>query len=239
MDKLIVNILITFAISLAFIGLIYFILNKAFIRKGIRTRFFINLFFGLVLFFIFVISFVVDYKGGNILGYYRHLVLIIVSFIYPFIILLYFIKRIKYTNIRIIRPKTNRNNNLFLYILFKYKEGYLLIRKKDLYRGYIYKIKKSFHDEALEEVFTKLSFDVMKKQYRGKINNKGKIYYCYLINVENIISGFEEINMYELVNLKVEDFDKQAILSIILKEDFNISIWKKRGWFISRFLILI
>jgi hypothetical protein len=64
----------------------------------------------------------------------------------------------------------------------------------------------------------------MKKQYRGKINNKGKIYYCYLINVENIISGFEEINMYELVNLKVEDFDKQAILSIILKEDFNISI---------------
>lgn len=222
---LLINILITLGISLAALGLVFYILNKAFAQKGYKNRFFMNLFFGIFLTTIFIISFIVDYKGENIFKYYyRHLILVIVSFAYSLLIITNILKKIKYTNIRIIKPKNRISGNDYLYVLFKYKDGYLLKKRKELYQGYIYKMKTNFHDEAMEEVLKKFSLNIDNKQYKGKISNGDKIYYCYLVEVDQNITGLEEVNMYDLVNLKADDFNKQAILSIILKEDFNIAI---------------
>jgi len=41
---LLINILITLGISLAALGLVFYILNKAFAQKGYKNRFFMNLF---------------------------------------------------------------------------------------------------------------------------------------------------------------------------------------------------
>lgn len=222
---LLIEILITTGISIAALGIIFFIINRAFASKGYKTRFFVNLFLGLLLVGLFIISFIVDYKGENIFRYYyRYIILIVVSLTYFLIFILRIYKTIKYSNIRLIKRNIISNGKNYLYVLFKYEEGYLLKSKKSLYQGYIYKMKTSFHDEAMEEVANKFNLGFVKKEFKGKIKNYGKTYYCYLVQADNLISGFEEISMYDLVSIKADDFDKQVILSIILKENFNLDI---------------
>lgn len=225
MKTLIINILITFALSAVIMGLIYFILNKAFSQKSYKNRFFANLIVGIFFFVLFIITFIVDYEGGNIFEkYYTHLILIVVSFTYPLLIIIGIFNKVKYTNVKIINLKIKNVEKNYLYVLFKYSDSYLLKRKKEFHHGYIYKMKTSFHDEAIEEVVNTFDLGFVKSQFRGKIKSKDKTYYCYLVQVDNLISGFEKVSMFDLVNLKVEDFDKEAILTIILKEDFNIEI---------------
>lgn len=223
--KILINILITLAISIAALGLIFFIINRAFKNKGYRTKFLVNLFLGLSFLILFIISLIVDYKGGNILKfYYKHLILIIVSLGYCLFFTISIYKTIQVSNIRIIKKlRINKEKN-YLYILFKYQEGYLLKAKKEYYQGYSHKMKSSFHDEAIEEAVKKLAPNYSSKAYKGKINSDDKVYFCYLVETNESLLGFDQISMYDLINLKTSDFDKEVILSIILKENFNITI---------------
>lgn len=223
--KILSNILITLGISIAALGLIFFIINRAFMNKGYRTKFLVNLSLGLGLLILFIISLIVDYKGGNIFKfYYKHLILIIVSLGYCLVFTLSIYKTIQVSNIRIIKKlRINKEKN-YLYILFKYREGYLLKAKKEYYQGYSLKMKSSFHDEAIEEAVKKIMPNYTSKVFKGKINSDDKLYFCYLVETNESLLGFEQISMYDLINLKTSDFDKEVILSIILKENFNITI---------------
>lgn len=220
-----------------FLGLIYYLIYRIaiMVTRNIKLSGLIILLFGTILTTLFVVSLRVDYTGGNLMNdYYQYLSLSTVSLIYMLSLSLPFLSRASRTYIRLgISRKLNiksGDKHSYLYVLYKHERYFYLIKEKESYKGYIGKFKKtSFHDEAIKNQNQELNITGAKIKYCGKVTMEGKKklkYFCYIVLVkeELMLKNAEKIGDFQLMNYNMTNFDKEVILNMLLKEDFNIKL---------------
>ena len=149
-------------------------------------------------------------------------------------------------HIKIVKEKqkekpTIRDKEEYVYYIFKYNDYVLLKKKvnggKNYYYGESIKLDKIiFHDEMVNEIINKYKLEeyneenVISANQIGealKVGKKDKHYYCYMIEINDLVSAlgeFELVSVYELFRYDLEDFDKQIIFNLILREPFKIEI---------------
>ncbi len=130
----------------------------------------------------------------------------------------------------------------FVYVVFKRNDNYLLKKIKvsgeDYYTTLIEKLNNKifFHDEMIKHIIGQ--FGLREESHNHDVNYKlvGEVtkhekidnhYYCYVVNVEEIndkLRDYVEINPYDLINYQMNDFDKQILYHIILKDYFKIEL---------------
>ena len=130
-----------------------------------------------------------------------------------------------------------------VYVCFIHNGNYLLRQVKvndtNFYTSYIVNLNKNilFHDEMvlsiIENLGLKDKFEDEKILYNlaGEVtvhNNKKDLhYYCYTIELDEIpvaLKDYIEISPYELMNYNLNDFDKQVLYHIVLRDYFKIEL---------------
>jgi hypothetical protein len=131
----------------------------------------------------------------------------------------------------IIRKKKNLRKYYFtdyLYIVYRYENDICLLKKKDKYCGLIFKIKAGeFHDSFIYKQNRKLGINSRidsKKIGKVTFREKRKTYHCYQIRLfeEQTIERLECVNAYQLVNMPMDEFDREILYRMILGEPFDL-----------------
>lgn len=148
---------------------------------------------------------------------------------------------IKIVNEKKKEKPTIRDKEEYVYYIFKYND-YILLKKKvndgkNYYYGEVVKLDKIiFHDEMIKEIINKYKLEeynednVIDAKQIGealKVGKKDKHYYCYMIEINDMVSALEEfelVSVYDLFRYNLEDFDKQIIFNLILREPFKIEV---------------
>lgn len=209
-------------------GLIYLIFNRSIGALRIRLRWLLNFIFGLILTSLFVIAFFIDYQKDALILYRNYLIYGSINFLYTISISLYYFIIIVGNPFdrKMVTSKVYYQENI--YLVYHYKNDYYLLKKKDFYQGVIIKLKKTdFQDDVIRKLIKQKNISIHSEPTKlGQLilNEKKQIYYCYIIDLEEVINakGFEAINGYQVQNLNLNPFDKNIIYRIILREPFNI-----------------
>jgi hypothetical protein len=216
------------AASVLGIGLFYFILNRALSSLRHKTRGLINLIVGLIMTGGFVWAFISDYQGGNIFEYPTHLFFIGASLLFSLSISLYLLL---YRVALFSKNKTTSKSYFqeYLYVIGRSGQDLYLFEDKQKYHGLLLKLKKTdFHDEVIRNFERKNNLSVIKEEeiVRGKITfpKQKKIYHCYMFTIKegNLLSKAKLVPGLKLGEFPIDDFDKEIILRLMLKEPFDI-----------------
>lgn len=221
------------------IGLIFFITYGVMKNHtNYVTRGFVYILVGGVLLILFVAATIIDYtqKIEANLGLFSYLLFIIVTFIYTLTLGLTNIIRGKRSYQRLsfkkIKPSVNRNIAQHVYVVFKCGSKVILKKGKEKFSGFISNLDKShlFKDERLLELLKKYNVSQNDDEFKesGIVTVNGKkvnLYYCYLIEIPTISDELaleEVIDQYDLVTLPMDDFDKELVLRILMREPFKL-----------------
>ena len=137
---------------------------------------------------------------------------------------------------------TIKDKKDFVCVVFKHNDNFLLrkikIDNEDYYTVLIEKLNNKivFHDEMIKHIIGE--YNIREDSHNHEANYKlvGEVikhdkfdnhYYCYVVNVDEIgdkLKEYEEINPYDLMNCKLNDFDKQVLYHIILRDYFKIEL---------------
>lgn len=209
-------------------GLIYFIFNNALGRMKYKIKSIIILVFGIAL----AIGFYFAYRYDLIHEMYAdkedYFIYVIINIVYSLCFFIYYIL-IKNPYAMKFSHKTTSKVYYkdYLYIVFKHEDNYLLTKKKEMYSGLNFPIKRTeFHDDVISKIINeaKISNYQIEKIGTYKMTLKKEIHTIYLIDLfENIIyKDFIQINKKEIMNLPMDNFDKEIIFRIIIGESINI-----------------
>lgn len=111
--------------------------------------------------------------------------------------------------------------------IFKYENSIFLVRDGDIYKPYEYNLKNEyFHDEVISKVLNDFKIDtdnVMIKKV-GEIISKKEMIFSYLITMNEacLLDELEKIDAYRLLDIKLNDTNKEIILKTIIGEEFKI-----------------
>lgn len=241
--NLINQILQTYGQILLFIvlivGLIFFITygivkqNQNYVTRG-----FVFLLVGGILTLILAVITIIDYamnKPAN-LGLFSYLSFIGVSLFYTLVLGLVNIhkgkQRYQRLNFKKTKPSINRDINQHIYVVYKAGTKIILKKNKDKISGFELLMNKNhlFKDELLNSLnniykVTPL-YDDLKELGVCTINNKKPdIYYCYLVEIEEItyeLSKEEVVDQFDVITLELDIHDKEMILRTLMREEFKI-----------------
>ena len=186
-------------------GLIYFIFHNALKTANFKRRALFFLIFGLVLVLGVGFGIYNDYKAGLVkkltINYFAFpLTILLFAFIFP---LVNFLKAKRFNHhIRGFKSQVDNSRTEYLYILYKYKDHYLLELDNE-YKGITIKFDKKvyFHDEMIKEFLSKEEMEVLKHRFCGTISTtqkkKKSIYYCYEIEIKSLNN---ELRKYEAIS---------------------------------------
>jgi len=178
----------------------------------------------------FTVAFVVDYrKEVHWLAYYRYYLFMLMPLVYGLGLAYYFLLHMR--GRPLITSKRTVSKYYFtdyLYIIYRHDNDICLEEKKEKYRGLVYKLKHgSFHESFIHNLNRKLQVKgraevekVGKVTYRAK----KKTYHCYQVRLfENQeIKNLSCVNAYQLVNMPMDDFDKEILFRMIIGEYFTL-----------------
>lgn len=217
------------------ISLVIFIIFGALRNKGKRIQSLVLMIVSLALTLFFASALILDniISVGNIVSFYDNIlyyVFIGISFVYFIIFLFMFISNRNFIAAKTVKKKmvyTYHTKEEYLYVFYRYANYVYLI--KDTYAGIRYKLRKmEFADDTIKNVnkSVDLSFD-FEPDRTGMITVKGdkvdQVYYCYKIDLEDRLDNdmFKEIDVKELTQLPMQDFDRFVIYTSLMKSDFN------------------
>lgn len=217
------------------ISLVLFIIFGALRNKGKRIQSLVLMIVSLSLTIFFVVALILDniISLGNVISYYDDIlyyVLIGISFVYFIIFLIMFISNRNFIAAKTIKKKmvyTYHSKEEYLYVFYRYANYVYLI--KDTYAGIRYKLRKmEFTDDAIRNVnkSVDLSFE-FEPDRSGMITVKGdkvdQVYYVYKIDLESRLDNdmFKELDLKDLTQLPMQDFDRFVIYTSLMKSDFN------------------
>lgn len=116
----------------------------------------------------------------------------------------------------------------YLYIIYRHENDICLKNRKEKYHGLVYRLKNNeYHDSFIHKLNQRLKVTgKIEINKLGKVTykSKRKTYFCYEITVYDSqeIKNLESVNAYQLVNLPLEQFDKEILYRLILREPFDI-----------------
>lgn len=215
-------------------GLLFFIFNNAIKTANFKKRALYFFIFGLLLVAAVFFGIFKDYKAGLLnkttFGYFAFPITIFSFFILFTVINL--IKAKKY-NHRFMgfKSQTDKSKVEYLYVLYKYKDNYLLEFDSE-YKGIIIKFehKVYFHDEMIKKLLNKEDMDIIKHKFCGTITTKQKrrtaTYYCYEIELASLndeLRKYEIVNKFDIVKINMSTFHKNIILRMLINKEFNIN----------------
>lgn len=217
------------------ISLVIFIIFGALRNKGKRIQSLVLMIVSLALTLFFASALILDniISVGNIVSFYDNIlyyVFIGISFVYFIIFLFMFISNRNFMAAKTVKKKmvyTYHTKEEYLYVFYRYANYVYLI--KDTYAGIRYKLRKmEFTDDAIKNVnkSVDLSFD-FEPDRTGMITVKGdkvdQVYYCYKIDLEDRLDNdmFKEVDVKNLTQLPMQDFDRFVIYTSLMKSDFN------------------
>lgn len=137
-------------------------------------------------------------------------------------------KSFVYTEKKVI--PTIKDKKEYLYIILKYHNNYLLKATEDnIYESLTVKFANHdfFHDELIKKVIQEKHWIINNYEFVGKAtltNKKDNIYYCYIVDLQALDNCFEEIKAEQLINIKMNDFNKKIIYTSIIDKNFDINI---------------
>lgn len=240
--------------SFLVIGLLFFIFIRAvkpnpgykgYIKKGIWI-----LIFGAFLCIFFLFGIIYDKANkANITGSdkikYYSLPLMTVCFTLS-ASLVYFFKgrrknKTKPARSKEIMPKTG------IYLLFKYEGKILLKKESDKYRGLFLKLcfrknakdcylideevvscdKKDDAFSLLKNILFKNLIEYDELSYIGAATHKKIKYKCYMINLSSVpalLKSWEMFDLNDLLEIDINESDKEIIYTSIVKDDFDIVV---------------
>lgn len=211
------------------LGLVFFLLNKALKNTNYKVKGFTNITVGIILAIIFGIALWFDYRGGNIITlYYPYFLFIITTLAfgigYGYNYLIY--KRGRSP----LRKKTISKYYFtdYIYMFYRYDNIIYLQNKKNKYFGLSFKLKPTdYHDSFIMDVNKKYNINSqINVQKIGKLTSKEKrkIYHCYVVNLfdDLDIKNLEKVNAYKLTDYQMDDFDKNLMFRMILRDQFDI-----------------
>ena len=217
------------------IALVMFILYGALKSKGKRICSLVLMLVSLGLTLFFTVAFIFDnlLPSGNITEFYGDLLYYVMignSVIYFVIFLILFIKNRGFIAAKTIKKKmvyTYHSKEEYLYVIYRYADKVYLL--KDTCAGIRYKLRKmEFADDAIRTVNKSVDLNLDGEFDRtGMVTVKGdkadQVYYCYRIDLEQTLDNdmFIEVNLTELTNLSMMDFDRFVIYNCIMKNDFT------------------
>lgn len=206
-------------------GLIFFIINQAIKHTKNFIRAWINLGMGLLLVFIFLLSWLIDRSQNTTTHLYAYLFYICASGLYGLIGMLVFL----FDKIRYAKTKTTSKVYFqeYLFLLLRTKENILLIPdKKKQAKVLLFKLKKTdFHDDVIKSFYQKWGFSPTVLNH-GKIilSDDKKIYHGYLLFVEegHDLSNWESYSNKEPKLWPANELEKEMMLRLNLLEPFVI-----------------
>lgn len=215
--------------------LVYLILNRALGNLRYRLSALIVFIFGIVLGSIFIIAYILDLEAGVVRNQYDYLVYIITNFVFAIASIIYAFTRYRkndfvkynYNQTRNYEPTSKVHYKKFLYLVFEYKNEYLFKKHKENYSGVNIALKKgNFHDVEINKLLKQHSAENSKVTLYGEYTDtqKKEIYYVYLINLDKSISikKHEFIYYSKIRFIEMENFDKELVYRVLIKEKFNI-----------------
>lgn len=211
------------------IGLIFFILNNALKNIRYKRRGITHLMLGFFLAGVFLFAFFRDYKGGPWINYYQYYLFILAPLVYGVSFAYYYLIHMRGRSI--IRKKKNLSKYYFkdyLYLIYRYENDICLVKKKEKYRGLIFKLKHGeLHDSFIYNQNRKLGINCRIDAKRiGKVTYKEqrRTYHCYQVSLleEQTIERLECVNAYQLVNMPMDEFDKEILYRMIIGEPFDL-----------------
>lgn len=213
---------------------IYLIISNALDNLRFRTKALIIFFIGIVMGGIFYLAYYYDLQSDTMENQYTYFTLIGVNALTALYFLITTFTKYRRNEFDKYRTKTKRveptskvHYREFLYLVFEYKNEYLLKKHKEHYSGLNIRLKKgSFHDEEINSLLRKYDSMYAKVKLYGEYvdNKKKEIYYAYLINLNKAfdMKKFEWFNFSKIRFLEMHDFDKELIYRLLIKEKFNI-----------------
>ena len=214
-------------------SLLFFIFSNAIGLSNYKRRAVGYLIFGMALLTILLFGLFDEYKNISLKVVPKQ------SFIFPGVVFVMtltltvysFVMARKYNhNFKTFRRQSPREE-LYLYLVYKYEDVFLLEKNNDKYLGDLIPFDKKilFHDEMISRFIDQQKLNINKAKFIGKLqinSKKKKIYYCYLIDVYNLL-GLDEkyqVNKYDLPQIEMDEFHKKIVLRIGLQENFDIRI---------------
>ena len=141
----------------------------------------------------------------------------------------------------VVKPTIKDKKDYVCYV-FRHNDNFLLrkikVDNEDYLSTNIEKLSNKivFHDEMIKHIVAE--YGLREDSHNHEMNYKlvGEVikhdkfdhhYYCYVINVEEVVDKlkeYDEVSPYDLMNCKLSDFDKQVLFHIILKDYFKIEL---------------
>ena len=222
--------------KVAILLLIYLILSRALSNVRRRTRGIIIFFVGLFLGGIFLFAYFIDSQNpNNVIPEHEYFTYIIINLTFSIVFFIFALARFRkneftrhnYFKDNDYSPTSKVHYKKFLYLVFEYKNEYLLRKHKETYSGMNLALKKGeFHDVEIGSLLKQYNAINSKVTAYGQYTNtKSKeIYFAYLINLDKDISikKYEFIYYSKIRFLEMNDFDKQIIYRVLIKEKIDL-----------------
>lgn len=228
------DLMLEIGASFVVTGLMFFIFHNAIKTANYKRRAVYFMLFGLFLLMALTFGIYKDFRDGKLIKVtFSYLVfpLTVVFMIIVFVVTnLLNAKRYHHTFHKF-SSSVNSSKQEYLYIVFKYKDYYLLSYDDNNYQGIVYKFdnKVFFHDDMMEKVINRLEIDLINKRFCGTVSKNQKkkktIYYCYEITVKSKnseLDKYQSVSKYDMTKIEAEPFHKNIILRILINEQFKI-----------------
>jgi len=212
------------------VGLFFFILNNAIKNVRYKIKGFLNLGIGLLIALSFTIALLIDYEPGkHWFAYYKYFLFILVALIYGVGFAYYYLWHMR--GRPLIQSKKTISKYYFtdyLYIIFRHENDICLEYKNEKYRGLVFKLKSGeFHEPFIQNMNRKYGITgraEIEKIGKATFKSERKTYHCYQVTYfnEEELKDLRCVNAYQLVNMPMDDFDKEILFRIIIGEPFNL-----------------
>lgn len=236
------------------LGFIYFVIIRLCTNFNHLKKALVALIVGIVQTLIIVIAIILDgFNYPFDLTHLWYYAFLIISVLFMIIIPIIFLaigksrhQQFRNYHLKIKKQKekvapTIKDKDEYVYYVFKCKEHYLLKSKvvegNKVYYSEQERLNKIiFHDEMINNLISKYQLNFFNKENVIGINQIGEVlvkakkdkhFYCYLIEIEesvDTLNEYEMISAYDLFRYNMEDFDKQILFHMILKEKFKIEM---------------
>ena len=215
--------------------LIYLLIHRALSNVRHRTRSLIIFIVGVFLGGAFLVAYKLDLDSDTMFNKYDYFIYIMINFSFAIFSIIYtFTKYRKNQFLEYSNDKRRYSESIsrvhykkFLYLVFEYKNEYLLTKRKETYSGMNIELKKGkFHDIEINFILKRYGVDGSTVTLYGEYvdTKKKEIYYAYLINLNKSIEikKYESVYYSKIRFLEMSDFDKEIVYRILIKDKFEI-----------------
>jgi len=223
-------------VKVAIMLLIYLIINRALKDLRRRTRAIIIFMIGMLLGGLFLFAYFIDMQNTeNPIPSYEYFTYIIANFVFAICSIIYGLtryirnefRRQNYFKDKDYSPTSRVHYKKLLYMVFEHKNEYLLKKHKETYSGVNLPLKKGeFHDVAIGFFLKQHKVEKSKVTAYGQYTNTKtkEIYFIYLVNLDNSINlkKHEFVYYSKIRFLEMDDFDKQIIYRVLIKEKIDL-----------------